>query len=674
MKFASRAANVLLTILCSGAGAATPSGTTNDWYTPGGDTDETHFSRLGDINTGNIARLGLAWSLDVPNELALAGSPLAIDGVLYFTGDHAAIYAVDAVSGRQLWKFDPKVWEYHPAAVGWHFGVNHGAAYADGRLFVAAMDGRLFAVDAHSGQELWHVDTLGPHDERYMHGAPRVFNDKVIIGNGGADIGKRGYVIAYDAATGRLAWKFYVAPGSPEENRGDPAMERAASTWGVGEFWKTGTGGGPWDSIVFDRELNQIYIGTGNPIGTPPDVRSPGGGDNLYTSSIVAVNADTGKYVWHYQVNPRDAWDYDATEQITLADLTISGQRRKVLMQAPKNGFFYVVDRKSGRLLSAQKYSKATWADRIDLKTGRPVEAAHVREPNADIWPSANGAHSWQAMSFSPKSGLVYIPTMQIGVHFNEPGGMGSRIVKADERDGKGALVAWDPQRQRQAWYVQHEQYFNGGTLATAGDFVLQGTADGYLIAYAATTGRELWRFYAGSGIISAPISYSAGGQQYISVLTGYGASAGASSMTRIGWRSSTPRRLLTFALDAHATLPSTATPDLKVRAVDDPTLTIDAAAAAAGERLYNRCRYCHGGDLESTGAAPDLRESAVALSQDGLWTVVHDGALIQLGMPRFDDLTRQDIADLFAYIRTGARKAITEERASDHAGAASTR
>jgi len=645
---------------CCVAAYASDVGAGKNWVTHGGDTDETNYSRLKAIDTGNIDRLGLAWSMDVPSEAALAGTPLAVDGVVYFTGDHAAIYAVDALSGKLRWKFDPKVWEYHPAALTWHYGVNHGVAYADGRLFVLAMDGRLFAVSARDGRELWHVDTLPPGDKRYMNGAPRVFKGKVVIGNGGGDDGARGYVTAYDAATGQERWRFYVAPGSPQENQGDPAMERAAATWS-GEYWKTGTGGGPWDSIVYDTALNQIYLGTGNPAGTPPDVRSPGSGDNLYTCSIVALNADSGKYVWHYQLNPRDAWDYDATEQITLADLVMDGRRRKVLVQAPKNGFFYVIDRKSGQLLSAQKYGKATWADRIDLQSGRPVEAAHIREPDADLWPSANGAHSWQAMSYNPRTGLVYIPAMQLGVHFDHPGGMGSRIVRADDRDGRGALIAWDPLHARQAWYVQHQQFFNGGTLSTAGNLVFQGTADGYLSAYDATSGKRLWHFYAGLGIISAPISYTAGGRQYVSVLTGYGASAGASSLMRVGWRFTTPRRLLAFALDGKASLPSAAMPDLTVHALDDPSIAIDPVQVEAGARLYARCRNCHGGDLASAGSAPDLRESPVAMSMDNLWTVVHDGALMPMGMPRFDDLTREQVAQLFSFIRNGARKASVE-------------
>jgi quinohemoprotein ethanol dehydrogenase len=639
----------------------------DNWLTVGGDSDETHFSPLSSIDAGNIDRLGLAWSLDLPKETALAGSPLAIDGVLFFSGDMSTVYAVEAVSGRLLWKFDPAVWQYNPDAIVRSFKVTHGVAYADGRLFTVGIDGRLFAVDARTGRELWHVDTF-IHDgaNRYVHGAPRVFNGKVIIGNAGADEGARGYVTAYDTATGRQAWRFFVVPGTPDENRGDPAMERAAETWGPGEFWKTGTGGGPWDSIVFDRELNRIYLATGNPVGLPPDAPGRAGRDNLYTSSIVALDADSGKYLWHYQVQPGDAWDYDATEQITLATLSIQGQPRKVLMQAPKNGFFYVIDRQSGQLLSAARFGKVSWADRIDLTTGRPVESPQIRQPNADLWPSANGAHSWQAMSYSPKTGLVYIPTMQLGVHFNQPGGMGDRMVIADGRDGKGGLVAWDPLHQRQAWYVQHETFFNGGTLATAGNLVFQGTADGYLTAYDALSGAQRWRFYAGMGIISAPVSFSIGGRQYLSVLTGYGASAGAASLTRVGWRYAMPRRLLTFALDEHGPLPQLAQPDLSVHAVDDAMRQLDPTQVAAGMKLYDvRCRLCHGGGVASPGSAPDLRESQLASSADGIWVVAHDGALLQNGMPRFDDLSRPEVEQIFAYIRSAARSAVADNQAA---------
>ncbi len=645
---------------------ATNPGTAANWLTHGGDTDETHYSRLKGIDTSNIGRLGLQWSLDLPGEVSLAGVPLAVDGVLYFTGDHAAVHAVDAATGKLLWKYDPELWRTNPAGLRLHYAYTHGTAYADGRVFACTLDGRLFALDAKAGTLLWSTQTLpsDPPDPRmYTSGAPRVFKGKVILGNSGGDGGARGYVTAYDTATGQFAWRFYVTPGSPDDNKDDPAQQRAAATWGNGEFWKTGTGGGPWDSIVFDQALNRIYVATGNPIGTPPDVRSPGGGENLYTSSIVALNADTGKYLWHYQIDPRDAWDYDATEQMTLADLRIHRKRYSVLMQAPKNGFFYVIDRMTGKVISAEKYSKVTWAAHVDLKTGRPVETPHIREPGANVWPSPNGAHSWQAMSYSLKSGLVYIPAMQIGVHFGGPGGMGTGLAPStDPRDGKGALVAWDPVHQREAWYVQHAFFFNGGTLSTAGGLVFQGTADGNLTAYNDTNGQVLWQFYAGMGIISAPISYEVAGKQYISLLVGYGASAGAAQTMRVGWKYRMPRRLMTFALDGHAMLPSVATRDLNIRPLDDPNLEINPTDAEAGGKLARRCWGCHGGNLQAAGTAPDLRESPIALDSRSFWAVVHDGALIQNGMPKFDNFTHDQVNQIQAYIRTLARQALANK------------
>ncbi len=649
-------------LAASGLALAAPSapqvGTGANWTGHGGDSGETHYSRLAAINSGNVSRLGLAWSLVVPNEAALAGIPLEVDGTLYFTGDLGKVYAVNAVTGKLLWTFDAETWKDNPDSVNLHFKVNHGAAWADGRLFAATIDGKLFALDARTGKELWRVDTLiRDGGKRYTHGAPRAFDDLVIIGNAGGDSGARGYVSAYHAATGKLAWRFFVAPGSPEENKGDPAMEAAARTWG-GEYWKSGTGGGPWDAMTFDAELDRIYVATGNPDQKPPDVRSPGGGDNLYTCSIVALDARTGKYLWHYQVNPRDAWDYDSTQQISLATVTIGGVRRKVLMQAPKNGFFYVVDRESGKLISAGKYAKVTWADRIDLATGRPVEAAGVRTMPMDVWPSPNGAHSWQAMAFSPRTNLAYIPEMQLGVHFAKSGGMGSGTAeKPDPRDRKGSLVAWDVVRGKKAWEVPHDYYFNGGLLATAGNLVFQGTADGWLSAYDAAKGKRLWRFYAGMGIISAPISYSVGGVQYVSVLAGYGASAGASGLMRIGWRYADPRGVLTFRLGGSAKLDAPAKRDMAVKPVDDPAYVVRAADADAGARLYSRCRLCHGGDLESSGSAPDLRESYVALSPDALFQVVHEGALVENGMPKFGALSREQTDQIYAYIRAKARE-----------------
>ncbi len=657
-------------------------GADGNWPAHGGDSDETDFSSLDRIDTSNISRLGLAWSFDLPGEVTLEATPLAVDGVLYFTGSYAAVYAVDGVSGKLLWRYDPETWKHNPFKMDFNFAANRGAAYADGRVFAAALDGRLVALDAKTGKLLWSVETTLPQSMQTVTGAPRTFDGKVIIGNAGADFGARGYVTAYDAATGRQLWRFYVTPGTPEENKGDPAMQRAAATWG-GQYWKNGTGGAVWDGITFDSALNRIYIGTGNASPYDPKVRAPTTAyDNLYTCSIVALDADTGKYVWHYQVNPRDSWDYDSTQQMTLADLVIDGKKRQVLMQAPKNGFFYVIDRQTGKPISAGKIGKATWADRIDLASGRPVEAKNIHYETGDvrIWPGPMGAHGWMSMAFSPKTGLVYIPYMQAGVHFWKGmletgavnvGGLNIKDVEADPLDGKGALVAYDPVHEKVVWKAPHDFIWNGGVLATAGGLVFQGTADGVVYAYDASTGRRLWQFNAGLGIIAAPMSYAVGGKQYVSVLVGYGGSAAIwGSLMNVGWKfGAQPRRLLTFALDGKAALPPSAPRDLAVHAVDNPSFAPNPKDVAVGHAMFIACAPCHGRDLVATGGpGPDLRESHIALDPNAMWTVVHDGALLQHGMPPFPMVTHEQVMQIYAYIRATAREALTAKTEDKHA------
>lgn len=663
----------------SGSVPVSPTGAGTHWAAHGGAADESGFSRLSAINRGNVARLGLAWSLDLPGEGSLEATPLAVDGVLYFTGSLARVYAVEARSGRLLWTWDPESWKVHPEKFNYAvYPVNRGLAYDNGRIFGAAIDGRLFALDARTGKLAWIVETVEAGKYNTSTGAPRTFNGKVIIGNGGADAGARGYVTAYDQATGRQVWRFYTVPGTPEENRGDPAMERAAATWN-GEWWKTGTGGTVWNGITFDAELNRIYIGTGNGGPYDPERRSPRdangvAGDNLYLASIVALDADTGRYIWHYQVNPREGWDYKATANMILATLPVNGRPRKVLMQAPTNGFFYVIDRESGRLLSAEKFSKVTWASHIDLATGRPVEAPNLRYEagSSVLWPGSIGAHNWQAMAFSPDTGLVYIPEMRVGTEFakgrmlpggNHAGGLSMAWrLDGDPGDGKGSLVAWDPVRQQARWKVQHDTLWNGGTLATAGGLVLQGTADGAFTAYDAATGQRLWRFDAGLGIIAAPISYAVGGQQYVSILVGYGGSAAAiSHLMHVGWKyRSQPRRLLTFRLGGRAKLPPAEPATMRVDALDDPAEVLDPREVTIGAQLYQRCIGCHGREAMSAGGpGPDLRESAIVLDREAFWAVLHEGALLQNGMPRYASMPREQAMQIRAYIRSQARKAL---------------
>ena len=507
-------------------------GAEEDWTGRLGDDAATGYSRLDQIDTRTVQDMGLAFAVDLPGEVTLEGTPVEAGGVLYFTGTQARTYAVDGRTGTRLWTYDPKTWEFNPFKLTLNFAASRGLAYDNGKVFIAAFDGRLIALDATSGEEIWATETVERDSPQWITGAPFAVGDMVVVGQSGVDMGERGFMAAYDQQTGKQLWKFHPAPGSPEDNAGDPLMERAAETW-YGEFWKGKTGGGPWGPVAYDAELGLLYIGSGNPGQVDTETIGNHDGDQLYTSSIIALDAKSGDYRWHYQVNPRDAWDYGSNTQITLANLTIDGKPRKVLMQAPKNGFLYVIDRVDGGFISAGKIVKVTWAKRIDRKTGRPVEAANIRFEKGDvvIWPNPVGAHNWHAQSFSPKTGLVYIPAMHNGVRYSKDrieggvfvNGMWVGSEMADERDGRGSLVAWDPVAQEEVWRLMRDNIWNGGVLATAGNVVFQGLSDGTFNAYDALTGVKLWRFDAGLGIIGSPMSYAIDGTQYVAILVGWG-------------------------------------------------------------------------------------------------------------------------------------------------------
>ena len=679
-------AGLLAAAAIMATGAPNAESADTNWYSHGGEHDEANYSRLDQINSETIGRLGLAWSLDLEGEVSLEATPLAIDGKLYFTGSSSDVYAVDALSGHLLWKYDPEVWRYRPEHLKLIWGINRGVAYSHGKVFVGTQDGRLIALNAATGAVLWSVKTVADDSLLTITGAPWTIKGKVLIGNGGADFGARGYVTAYDENTGKQRWRFYTVPGDPSKGyEADPseyaAMKMAAKTWGK-QWWKIGGGGGTvWDNMTYDPELNRIYIGVGNAGLWNPRIRSPGGGDNLFVASIVALDADTGHYIWHYQANPGESWDYKNTANMITAELKIAGKVRKVLMQSPTNGFFYVIDRFTGKLISAEKTGKVTWADHIDLQSGRPVEADNIRYQNGpvEIWPSPWGTHNWQGMSYNPDSGLVYIPYMQLGARYTdgreqrptsaEPSGKYSgvylQLLVRDSQDNTGALLAWDPVAQRERWRIPRAALWNGGVLSTAGGLVFQGTADGQLLAHDALSGVQRWAFDAGSGIIASPISYSIAGKQYISILVGWGgATPLVSDLLDRGWKfGAQPRRLLTFALDGRAALPVTAARDYTVHAVDDPALAIDDAAARTGQLEYEtRCSGCHGRLLASAGApAPDLRESQVALQWESFKSVVHEGLLPRL-MPRFQELDDAQLRALYMYIRAGARAAHNAE------------
>jgi quinohemoprotein ethanol dehydrogenase len=651
-------------------------GSGTDWHNPNGDSDETGYSRLTQITPANAGKLGLAYTLELPGEASLQASPVAVGGTLYFTGTYASVYAVNGVTGKLKWKFDPKTWQHNPGKMNFGFGANRGLAYAGGKLFSAALDGRLIALDARTGAKLWEAETTDPKGGQTITGAPRVFDGKVIVGQGGADFGMRGYVSAWDQATGKQVWKFHVVPGSDAQNKGDAAMEMAAKTWAPGFLDKNGGGGGPWDSMTFDAEMGRIYVGTANAYEYDPEKRDPGGKtDNLFTASIVALDAKTGKYLWHYQINPRDSWDYDCTQQMTLATLTIDGKQRKVLMQAPKNGFFYVIDRETGKPISAEKLGKVNWAERIDMTTGRPVETdiARFMQRGEDIYPSSAGLHSWMRMAYSPATGLVYVPTMQLATHFSraapregdlQVAGLTIGEGEVNPGDGKGTLVAWDPVAQKARWSAKYDTVWNGGTAATAGGVVFQGAGDGFLYAYDARTGAQLWKAWAGMGIIAAPMTWSAGGKQYVSVLAGYGGSAGMFDAMKVGWRYDGPRRLLTYTLGGKAVLPASPARSMVVNAVDNADEVLDPAMAAGGKAMWLACAACHGKGLVSAGApGPDLRESAIALDKEAFRAVVMDGTLIEKGMPKIPYFNAAQVEMLRQYIRQGQRATVAARK-----------
>jgi len=462
-----------------------------NWMSYGRTYSEQRFSPLRQINEQNVGQLGLAWYVDLDARRGQEATPIVVDGVMYFSTAWSKVFAVNAARGEKLWSYDPKVppeWAVKACCD----VVNRGVAVWRGKVFVGTLDGRLVALDASTGKPAWETLTIDPQYRYTITGAPRVVKGKVLIGNGGAEMGVRGYVSAYDADTGKLAWRFYTVPGDPSKPFESPALEKAAKTWS-GEWWKLGGGGTVWDSIVYDPELDLLYIGTGN--GTPWNrrARSPQGRDNLFTSSIVALRPETGEYLWHYQEVPGDAWDYDSAAPIILADITVGGAPRKVLFQAPKDGYFYVLDRATGEVISAKPYTTVTWATGIDPTTGRPLENASARYEEggkaAPLVPGPLGGHSWHSMSYSPQTGLVYIPVQEAGflykseVHFQErnlafntaidfvAGGMPQRPeVKKSILDSiKGHLSAWDPIQQKEIWRVDRSSPVNGGILSTAG-------------------------------------------------------------------------------------------------------------------------------------------------------------------------------------------------------------
>ncbi len=626
-----------------------------NWMTHGRDYAEQRYSPLDQIDADNIGRMVRVWSYETGLKRGHEATPIVIDGVMYATGSWSVVFALDAKTGEELWRFDPEV----PKAVGAKACcdvVNRGVAVYDGKVYFGTLDGRLIALDAKTGKPVWSVVTVDQSKAYTITGAPRVVKGRVIIGNGGAEFGVRGYVSAYDEKAGSLVWRTYTVPGNPADGFESAALEKAAETWSGGEWWKIGAGGTVWDSMAFDPDLDLLYVGTGNGSPWSRKHRSPGGGDNLYLSSILALDPDTGELQWHFQTTPGDNWDFTATQHMILAELDIAGKTRKVLMQAPKNGYFWVLDRETGEFLSAAPYVDVTWSDGVDPKTGRPQEngSATYDESIAMVKPTAFGGHNWQPMSFSPKTGLVYIPAQEIlgayrfnpkeiltSEHFNTQTDLAIFATLVREVVA-GHLLAWDPVAQKEVWRHPYAMPWNGGTLATAGDLVFQGTADGRFLALRAADGHKLWEFHTGSGVIAAPISYAIDGIQYVSIVSGWGgafALVGGDAAAQAGVPSK--GTVHTFALSDQAITP----------AVLEEMLAGRDEKLAAKEDLYHRwCARCHGVTAISGGAVADLRHSAPDV-RAAFVEIVQKG-MPGVGMPAFGEILSEDeIRQIQSYV-----------------------
>jgi quinohemoprotein ethanol dehydrogenase len=647
----------------------------HNWYGTNRGLAEDHYSPLTEIDQGNVSTLGFAWHYKTRSTRGLEASPVVIDGVMYTSGNWGRVYAVDAKSGTEVWTYDPKVpgeWARRACCD----IVNRGVEVWKGRVYVASLDGFMIALDAATGREVWRRDTLIDRTRfQTITGAPQIAGGKVIIGNSGGELGVRGYITAYDAATGEQAWRFFIVPGDPKKPFEHPEMEMASKTWDPDSMWDVGGGGTVWDSMAYDPKLNLLYVGTGNGSPHPIWSRSPSGGDNLFLASILAIDPDTGRLKWHYQTVPGDSWDYTATQQMVLTDLEIGGRKRQVLMQAPKNGFFYILDRATGELLSAEKYGKVNWATHVDLKTGRPVLTATAdfsKSPKL-IYPGQGGAHNWQAMSFDPRTGLVYIPMLEMPMvyawvpkkkyHHGESNEFVDIFDVPDPRAGPQPtagvdvayvdyLQAWDPVAGVEKWRVATGGPFkSGGALATAGGLVFQGTGHGFLFAYAADTGALLATINVGTAIIAAPISYAVDGEQYVAVMAGAGGS---------GWwtypKGSAPYRygnegrIVAFKLGGGAVpLPA---PHVRTGAIPEPpAVPTSPEKVSRGKELFNtfRCVNCH--NAGQPGLLPNL--FALTPEKHRLFKeIVHGGALKANGMASFADvLSEADVDAIHDYV-----------------------
>ena len=646
------------------AGEAEP----GSWLAHGQTYDELRFSTLTDINRDTVGTLGLAWVKNLDNPFRQQSTPLVIDGVMYFTDPWSVAYAVDAKTGEEIWRFDPETNRDSMRYSCCGGPANRGMAAYKGRLYFATFDARLIAVDQATGEKVWDVDTTHyPTNNPYtITGAPRAVHGLVFIGQSSSEFGLRGHLSAYDADTGELAWRFFTVPGDPSKPFEHPELEEAAKTWS-GEWWKLGGGGTVWHSIVYDAKFDQLLFGTGNGAPWPRKIRSPGGGDNLFLGGVMSVNANTGRMNWFYQMTPADNWDFNACQDIALLDMEIDGKVRSVLLQGPKNGFFYVLDRENGELLRANPYVRLNWASHIDMDTGRPVENPEMAYDEKAQWvlPSNAGGHSWQAMAVDPNRGIAYLPVQDMAAWYGlpqsfldtgefelDPNRMSLGVDMRPHEDApprpeaSGYLKAIDPLTGEEVWSVQRATPYNGGALATAGGLVFQGDAAGQLAAYDADSGSLLWEYDTRGNTPASPITYAIDGEQYLAVLVG-----------RDWQREESDGRLMVFKLGAEAgqvTSEQIGTADIP----EPPPLTASEEDVGRGEVLYNRtCVGCHGIGAVATINA-DLRMMS-GETHERFQDIVRGGVLADKGMLSFAAAVNEEEAELIRqYVISQALKA----------------
>ena len=638
----------------------------DQWLTIGGDFGETHYSALRAIDTSNVSRLGYAWEFDTGTDRGLEATPVVVDGVMYTSGVAGRVYALDAATGKLRWRFEPKIDPRVYRSVCCD-SVNRGVAVWQGRIYVAALDGVLYALDAGSGKVLWSADTIIDRSRGYAStGAPQVAGKIVVIGNSGGEYDTRGYISAYDLRTGRFAWRFFTVPADPRRPEPNPALKMAAKTWARNSRWDVGGGGNVWGDMAYDPMLDLLYVATGN--GEPYGLtrRSPGGGDNLFVASVLAIHPDTGRLAWYYQETPGDQWDYDSDAPMVLTTLELQGRPRDVLLHAPKNGFFYVLDRKTGKLLSAKPYVPVNWARGVDLETGRPSknpQAAFGAQP-ADFSPGNWGGHDWNAMSFDPETHLVYLPTTTGDLTFRNSadatrhrGLLNMQIEVAAPPAGvkpvpeASYLSAWDPVAQRMVWQVPTAQFWDrAGTLATAGGLVFQGSADGHFRAYDATSGKVRADIDTGTSMVAAPMSYSIRGVQYVAIMAAWGGAGWwVPNPAFANYRYGNAGRILAFRLGGGRTpIPRPLPPIGPVPL--PPPLTASAKEVARGESLFNSdCDVCHI-NMPRAGT-PDLTRLPPAIHAM-FDRIVLGGLLKDDGMPQWSDvLSRDDAHAIHAYL-----------------------